>query len=127
MMNPGEKRLLKNVAKVYAERELLINKMAGSAVSLSQAEAKVNALIGDERLLDLMGVIDGLVLSARGVDKLDEFIDSTIKAEKYHSLMMLSAEELERQLREDAERALTEASSFQTLKMRLQKLSKNYR
>lgn len=136
----SNEEIFNHLAKVYIERELLINKVSdGKEVSLSQGEEKIDALIKDEHLLKLIRMIDRFFLikiwgrpdSVKIVrsyrNRLDQFIDRTIGLEGYAFLIKLSKEELEKKLKEDVEELLKSKDSFPMLEAQLSILLRWFR
>jgi len=126
----SDEELFNLLARVYIERELLINKISdGKETTLSEAEKKVNSLIEDDYLIKLIEMLDrfflikghrnsvSIVRSYRY--RLNQFINRTIGFEDYSFLLGLSAENLERRLKENIGKLLERKDSFPLLKAQL--------
>mgnify|MGYP000176751624 CR=1 FL=1 len=133
----SNEELFNYLAQVYVERELLINKTSDGKISLSEAEMKIDDLIGSTHLLKLLRMLDRFFLIKGKSDsvkitrsyryRLNQFINRTIGIEKYTSLLGLSKEELEARLREDVEKLLRREDSFPLLEAQLNILLKWFR
>jgi hypothetical protein len=121
----SDEELFNRLAKVYIERELLINKISdGEKVSLSEAQRKVEELIKDEHLLKLLGMLDRFFL-IKGKDsirivrayryRLNQFVDRTIGHEQYALLLTSSKADLEETLAKDVRELLGNRDLFPLL------------
>jgi len=127
------------LARVYIERELLINKISdGKKVSLSEAQKKVEELIKDEHLLKLLRMLDRFFLikgkrkdSIRIVRtyryRLNQFVDRTIGHKHYALLLTSSKADLEERLAKDVRELLGNKDLFPLLEAQVKILLRWFR
>ena len=127
-----------SLARLYLEREMLINKLAnGKETTLTSAEKKVDESIKDPSLLKLIAMLDRFFLikggfgSVRNVrsyrNRLNQFVDHTIGLEEYSSLLHLEREKLENVLKKEIENLLKRKETFPILEAQLAILLKWFR
>lgn len=99
-----------DLARLYLQRELLISKLAdGEEVTLTMAEEKVSALIGEAHLLDPVKMLDRWFLVRRRSNdttrmiagyryRLNHFIDHTIGMREYSSFLRMEKDELQKMI-----------------------------
>lgn len=128
--------LFNDLARIYLERELLINKVAdGRELNLTGAERIVDRIIEDSDLLRLIGMLDRFFLM-KGRDSVDvvrsyryrlnQFVEKTIGLESFVSLLHLKREELKNMLIKEKENLLKRKGEFRILEAQLTILLKWY-
>lgn len=126
-----------SLASLYLQREILISKFAdGKKVNLTDAEKKVDTLIKDADLLELIKKLDSFFLiTGRDSIKIVEayrnrlgfFVNRTIGLEEYGSLLPLTTRELAEDLGKEKKKLLDKKDIFSRLANRIEELSRLYR
>ncbi|MGC9086012.1 MAG: hypothetical protein ACP5IT_07495 [Thermoproteota archaeon] len=122
-------KLFNSLARMYLQRELLINKITeGRELTLTKAERIVNGIIEDPYLLRLIEMLDRFFLIRRKDSvsivksyryRLSQFVNKTIGLENFVSLLQLRREELENALIKEKENLLKRKNEFPILEAQL--------